>query len=196
MKGITPYCIFCVTHGVLHMVIIWSTPYGHHMEYSIWSSYGVLHMVLILCIVEFLIFFFNNINRFTFHCNKAAKVSIQTTKRQEWNVKSRYHPPPPRQSSHVSAVYSSSKSNHPSDIYPPRLRAAILQSTISRCLLSMCQSSHIHAIYTPNQNKQSSAVYLPWVRAPMLPPFTWLWSEQPCSRSLPPRVRAAILPCS
>ena len=104
--------------------------------------------------------------------------------------------PPPRQSSHVSAVYSSSKSNHPSEIYPPRLRAAILQSTISRCLLSMCQSSHIHAIYTPNQNKQSSAVYLPWVRAPMLPPFTWLWSEQPCSRSLPPRVRAAILPCS
>ena len=93
MKGITPYCIFCVTHGVLHMVIIWSTPYGHHMEYSIWSSYGVLHMVLILCIVEFLIFFFNNINRFTFHCNKAAKVSIQTTKRQEWNVKSQYPPP-------------------------------------------------------------------------------------------------------
>ena len=198
MKGITPYCIFCVTHGVLHMVIIWSPPYGSNFVHR-----GVLN------------FFFNNINRFTFHCNKAAKVSIQTTKRQEWNVKSRYPPPQPRQSSHVSAVYSSSKSNHPSDIYPPRLRAAILQSTISRCILSMCQSSHIHAIYTPNQNKQSSAVYLPWVRAPMLPPFTWpamlpqftsagqsshtplqltcLSSEQPYSRRLTPELKQ---PCS
>ena len=64
-------------HSILYFLCdSWSTPYGHYMEYSIWSSYGVLHMVLILCIVEFLIFFFNNINRFTFHCNKAAKVLV------------------------------------------------------------------------------------------------------------------------
>ena len=62
-------------YGVLHMVIIWSTPYGSNFVHR-----GVLN------------FFFNNINRFTFHCNKAAKVSIQTTKRQEWNVKSQYPP--------------------------------------------------------------------------------------------------------
>ena len=76
-------------HSILYFLCdSWSTPYGHYMEYSIWSSYGVLHMVIIWSTPYgsnfvhrgVLNFFFNNINRFTFYCNKAAKVSIQTTK--------------------------------------------------------------------------------------------------------------------
>ena len=35
-------------HSILYFLCdSWSTPYGHYMEYSIWSSYGVLHMFII-----------------------------------------------------------------------------------------------------------------------------------------------------